>query len=174
MWTSSWPSGNRRCRRHASHANKACVGSGVEGSKQENGQRLGLSAVPDSPEERNNHLDRSCMEQEASPSHRQAVSRSGQRRHAEQVFRIAPTTARDEVFRGKGRTDFVVVSIHAKADGGRKNEDQRHEEAKSLILQLATFRKHFADEDVILIGVSIWAMLPNHRRKSTWRLDWWT
>jgi predicted extracellular nuclease len=47
--------------------------------------------------------------------------------------------------RGAGRTDFVVIAIHAKAGGGADEKDQREEEAKSLLRELPEIQENFED-----------------------------
>lgn len=55
---------------------------------------------------------------------------------------------------GKGKTDIVVVSLHMKSntDGALRGQQQRKLEAEALAGLLANVRKHFSDEDLILLG----------------------
>lgn len=54
--------------------------------------------------------------------------------------------------RGSGRTDFVVVPIHMKAGRNEKAVKQRRSEAEGLVRELSEIRRHFQDQDIILIG----------------------
>ena len=54
--------------------------------------------------------------------------------------------------RGTGRTDFVVIPIHMKAGRSKKAVDQRRVEAHALVARLGNVRRHFNDDDIILIG----------------------
>ena len=54
--------------------------------------------------------------------------------------------------RGKGRTDFVVISIHMKAGRNDAAVKQRRSEAEALVRELSEIQEHFQDRDIILIG----------------------
>ena len=54
--------------------------------------------------------------------------------------------------RGRGRTDFVVVSIHMKAGRNDAAVKQRRSEAEALVRELPEIERHFQDRDIILIG----------------------
>ena len=54
--------------------------------------------------------------------------------------------------RGKGRTDFVVIPIHMKAGRNDAAVQQRRSEAEALVRELSEIRRHFQDQDIILIG----------------------
>jgi endonuclease/exonuclease/phosphatase family metal-dependent hydrolase len=53
---------------------------------------------------------------------------------------------------GEGKTDFVVIVLHMKADYQGDFSRHRGEEAKVLAGALDVVRKHWADEDVVLLG----------------------
>ncbi len=53
---------------------------------------------------------------------------------------------------GKGKTDFVVVVLHMKADYNGDFAQHRKEEADALVSALPATRKQFHDEDILLIG----------------------
>ncbi len=53
---------------------------------------------------------------------------------------------------GSGKTDFVIVSLHMKADYRGDFAAQRAEEARALIAAMPELRRHFADQDVLLLG----------------------
>ena len=59
---------------------------------------------------------------------------------------------------GKGKTDFVVISIHMKSTTGRgeisKHQQQRRLEAELLLEQLPKLEKHFEESDIIILGDS--------------------
>ena len=54
--------------------------------------------------------------------------------------------------RGRGRTDFVVISIHMKAGRNDAAVKQRRSEAEALVRELSEIQDHFQDQDIILIG----------------------
>lgn len=54
---------------------------------------------------------------------------------------------------GQGQTDFVVIPLHMKSNvGGAATANQRALEAKTLVDQLPALRKHFQDDDLVLLG----------------------
>ena len=53
---------------------------------------------------------------------------------------------------GKGKTDFVVVVLHLKADYNGDFAQHRKEEADVLVSALPAVRKQFHDEDILLVG----------------------
>lgn len=53
---------------------------------------------------------------------------------------------------GKGKTDFVVVVLHLKADYNGDFAQHRREEADVLVSALPAVRKQFHDEDILLVG----------------------
>ena len=53
---------------------------------------------------------------------------------------------------GQGKTDFVLIVIHMKADYQEDHALTREEEAKNLIEALPSVRKAFTDEDIIIAG----------------------
>ncbi len=55
--------------------------------------------------------------------------------------------------RGDGRTDFVVIAMHMKAGRGDRDEEQREDEAKALIIEMPEIEAHFSGEqDIVIIG----------------------
>lgn len=53
---------------------------------------------------------------------------------------------------GKGKTDFVVIVLHLKADYNGDFAQHRKEEADVLVSALPAVRKQFHDDDLLLIG----------------------
>lgn len=60
---------------------------------------------------------------------------------------------------GTGKTDFVVIPLHMKATKFPPTpqdllnaQQQRHEEALALVGALAEVKKHFNDEDIVILG----------------------
>ncbi|MCO6459177.1 MAG: lamin tail domain-containing protein [Pirellulaceae bacterium] len=54
---------------------------------------------------------------------------------------------------GEGRTDFVLIPVHMKSNvGGAVTVEQRALEARALIEQLPAIRRHFGDQDLVILG----------------------
>ncbi|MGH7132947.1 MAG: hypothetical protein ACREJO_13485 [Phycisphaerales bacterium] len=53
---------------------------------------------------------------------------------------------------GAGKTDFVVIVVHMKADYNGDFALTRDEEAKNLAAALPAVRKFFKDEDIVVLG----------------------
>lgn len=53
---------------------------------------------------------------------------------------------------GEGKTDFVLVVLHMKADYKSKFEAHREAEAKSLVGAIPLVRSEFGDSDIVLLG----------------------
>ena len=53
---------------------------------------------------------------------------------------------------GKGKTDFVIVVLHMKADYNGDFAQHRKEEADALVAAIPATRKQFHDEDIVLVG----------------------
>lgn len=53
-----------------------------------------------------------------------------------------------------GRTDFVVISVHMKADYKGDFASHRLEEARALLAALPAVEEHFGDQDVLVLGDS--------------------
>lgn len=53
---------------------------------------------------------------------------------------------------GQGKTDFVIIVMHMKADYNGDFAGHRAEEAAALVAALPAVRKQFSDEDLVLIG----------------------
>ncbi len=54
---------------------------------------------------------------------------------------------------GTGKTDFVVMSVHLKANVGRSYAQHREEEIQEFVKHLPTIKKNFRkEEDLILVG----------------------
>lgn len=60
--------------------------------------------------------------------------------------------------KGEALTDFVLISVHMKSNWKPKGKDdfftsrQRELEARTLVEQLPAIRRHFADEDIVIVG----------------------
>ncbi len=53
---------------------------------------------------------------------------------------------------GRNRSDFVIIPIHMKANTSRGAAQQRTREAQILVRSLASVRRQFSDQDIIIIG----------------------
>ena len=55
--------------------------------------------------------------------------------------------------RSDGKTDFIVIPMHMKAGRGDEDQEQRENEARSLITEFPEIIAHFkGDKDIIVIG----------------------